>query len=260
MMIGVFDSGIGGLSVLRSLVSAYPHQSFLYLGDTARLPYGNKSPSTIRKYSEQIMNFFVDQKVEAIVIACNSASSCVDEKSWNSVPVFNVIDPGVRLALKQTQNGRVGILGTRATISSGVYQRRLQGSAEAENKSVLSFGAECPLFVPLVEEGWIDDPLTNLIVFRYIQELKKQECDTVVLGCTHYPFLRSSIQKAFGPSTYLVDSGFAVAEDLANIVKNESSSESSTRILMTDTSSHYQRLVKSLLPDLKSVDIEGVDL
>lgn len=260
-MIGVFDSGIGGLSVLRSLISAYPHQSFLYLGDTARLPYGNKSPSTIRKYSEQIMNFFADQKVEAIVIACNSASSCVDEKEWKSIPVFNVIDPGVRLALKQTQNGRVGILGTRATISSGVYQKRLQIAAEIEQKNLQAYGAECPLFVPLVEEGWLDDPLTNLIVFRYVQELKKQDCDTVVLGCTHYPFLRSAIQKAFGLSTYLVDSGVAVAEDLGPIIKKGPvDTEPTIRLLMTDTSKHYQRLVRSLLPDLKLADIEGVDL
>ncbi len=218
--IGVFDSGVGGLTVLKVLANHLPDEHFLYLGDSARLPYGTKSPQTIRKYSEQALGFLADMGVKALVIACNSASSQFRESHFRDIPVENVIDPGAVTALRATQ-GRIGILGTRATVTSKVYESALLELAQSKNRKVEVFAAAAPLFVPLAEEGWIDDPITNLIVFRYLQPLIQQNIDTLILGCTHYPILRASIQRAVGNSVSLIDSGEALAENLRKKFDNQ---------------------------------------
>ncbi len=258
--IGVFDSGIGGLTVLKSLAQNFPFAKFTYLGDTARLPYGSKSPETIRKYSEQIMNFLKAQNVDAIVIACNSASSQVSEKKWGEIPVFNVIDPGVRQALQTSVNLRIGVLGTRATINSQSYQNRLQQSQN--NCTVIA--QACPLFVPLAEEGWIDDPLTNLVVHRYLAPLLLQQIDTLVLGCTHYPLLKNSIEKVCGKNVHLVDSGQAIAEDLRNTLslnqKITVDDKPEIHLLLTDLSEHLKNWASEIMFPLSVDEIIAADL
>lgn len=205
--IGVFDSGIGGLTVLKELALQFPHESFLYLGDTARLPYGSKSAHTIRKYSEQNIAFLKKQDVKAIVIACNTASTQVPESEFDGLPVYNVISPGSQRALEVSSSKRIGVLGTRATINSQAYTTRIK---ELDPQAQV-FDQACPLFVPLAEEGWDSDPVTNLIVFRYLSQLLQHHIDTLILGCTHYPILKNSIARVTGSSIELVDSGEAIA-------------------------------------------------
>lgn len=259
--IGVFDSGVGGLTVLRELASHFPTENFIYLGDTARLPYGTKSPETIRSYSEQILNFLTDRKVDALVIACNTASSQVPEKEWKSIPVFNVIAPGAETAVKISTSKRIGILGTRATVASGAYPKEIEKlSPEAE-----TFAQSCPLFVPLAEEGWVDDPITNLIVYRYVQSLIHHQVDTVILGCTHYPLLRAALQKAFGSSVELVDSGKALASQIEDsfskgLLKKSTKAVGEIHILTTDLSAHTQNLAVQILAPLRIDHFEVVHL
>jgi glutamate racemase len=207
--IGVFDSGVGGLTVLKTLRTQFPKEKFIYLGDTARVPYGNKSPETVRRYTEEVMDYLVSLEVKAIVIACNSASSQVPELMWKSVPVFSVIQPGAREAFAASPSKKIGIIGTRTTIQSQVYKKALESLGPCE-----VFQQACPLFVPLVEEAWTDDPVTNLIVYRYLSVFLQHQIDTLVLGCTHYPLLKKSIQKVLGSEVRLIESGEAVAEEM----------------------------------------------
>jgi glutamate racemase len=248
--IGVFDSGIGGLTVLRELLKAFPEENFIYLGDTARLPYGSKSADTVRKYTEQNMNFLKSRDVKAIVVACNTASTQVFETEYQGLPVYNVIDPGSELAARTTQNLKVAVIATRATVKSESYTKKIK----THNPDIEVFSAACPLFVPLAEEGWHDDPITNLIAFRYLQNLKMQDVDTVVLGCTHYPLLKLAIQKVFGNHVTLVDSGEAIAQQLAaDFEKNRLSKTDHCSdclvICLTDSGVQFEKLALSLLGD-----------
>ncbi len=252
MPIGVFDSGIGGLTVLKSLAMHFPQENFLYIGDTARLPYGSKSPETIRKYSEQIMNFLAAQGVKALIIACNSASSQVSEHEWNSIPLYNVIGPGAIAAAKATVSQKVGVLGTRATIQSGSYQRAIQ----LQNPKIQVFSQACPLFVPLAEEGWIDDPLTNLIVYRYVQPIIAADVDTLVLGCTHYPLLKQSIVKAVGQNVQLIDCGQSVsamieADLRSGRIPRSTAKKGKIQVWCTDLSSQFARMAETTLDPLQ---------
>lgn len=268
--IGVFDSGIGGITVLRELVKTFPKENFIYLGDTARLPYGSKSADTVRKYSVQNMQYLISRDVKAIVVACNTASTQVHEKSFEGRPVYNVIDPGAELAVRKTENKKIAILGTRATVRAGSYTKKiLQLLPDAE---VLS--QACPLFVPLAEEAWYDDPVTNLIAFRYLQNLKQADVDTVVLGCTHYPLLKSSIRKVFGNYVHLIDSGEAISLQLVEDFKSkvllpaDESNVSTTGsgalaqapnyliIALTDHSEQFENLSNELLCTVMTGHIE----
>jgi glutamate racemase len=247
--IGVFDSGIGGITVLRELVKAFPHESFIYLGDTARLPYGSKSAETVRQYSVQNMKYLVSRDVKALVIACNTASTQVSEKSFLERRVYNVIDPGSALACAETKNKKIAVLGTRATIAAGSYTKKiLQLLPDAE---VLT--QACPLFVPLAEEAWYEDPVTNLIAYRYLQHLKQSDVDTVVLGCTHYPLLKNSIRRVFGNYVSLVDSGEAIAKELSLDFQNSVLAQADPqktvqlKVLLTDFSDHFENLANELL-------------
>lgn len=260
-MIGVFDSGIGGLTVLRELLQLIPQESFLYLGDTARLPYGTKSPETIRKYSEQIMDYLAAQKVSAIVIACNSASSQVSETEWKGIPVFTVISPGAEAAILASQSKKIGILGTRATIHSRAYANALKSfSSEVE-----VFSQACPLFVPLAEEGWVEDPITNLITYRYLQPLIQSGIDTLILGCTHYPLLWPAIQKVAGHSIQLIDPGKAVAQKLKlkidqGSLKIPPSDSASITLLSTDMASSLKTWATQIIAPHQVHRFDHVDL
>jgi glutamate racemase len=200
--IGVFDSGVGGLTVLKKLCQTFPSQNWIYLGDTARLPYGTKSGLTIRAYTEENLNFLSQFNCQAFIIACNSASTQFPENSFSNRPVFKVIRPGALQAIKETRNGKIGIIGTKATIGSRVYEKEL----ESLGFRGTTFSQACPLFVPLVEEGLFHDPATDLIVDRYLRPLRDEGIDTLILGCTHYPLLSQALHNYFGPSVVLVSS------------------------------------------------------
>lgn len=255
--IGVFDSGVGGLTVLRALKERWPAESFIYLADTARLPYGSKSLQTISHYVEQNIAYLRRHNPKAIVVACNSASTALLEFPLQSdIPIFNVVEPGARKAVEVSRTGRIGVLGTRATVYGEAYPRaikKLKPAAEVVQQA-------CPLFVPLVEEGWVDDPVTHLVAARYVEEIVAQRTDTLILGCTHYPVLRELIQKAAGAEVKLVDSSQGLIEDLARLGLADSGPEGELQILCTDYSPRLQETVDMLLDGLLVNKIETVDI
>ena len=214
--IGVFDSGIGGLTVAREIMRQMPNEKIVYFGDTARVPYGSKSRDTVLKYSQQIVRFLLEQKVKAIAVACNTASAYalpVIEKDC-PVPVIGVIRPGARTAVDATRNGRIGVIGTEATVESGTYPEFIHGIAPMAQ--VLS--RACPLFVPLVEEGLWEDPVTDEIARRYLAELMDEEIDTLILGCTHYPLIRETIGRVVGDEVTLVNPAYETARTLQELL------------------------------------------
>ncbi|MBL7544283.1 MAG: glutamate racemase [Bdellovibrionaceae bacterium] len=210
--IGVFDSGVGGLTVLKHLCQTFPAQSWIYLGDTARLPYGTKSGITIHAYTEENLTFLSQFNCQAFIIACNSASTQFPSDFHSGRPVFKVIKPGAIQALQETRNGKIGIIGTKATISSRVYENELHRLGFSGE----TFSQACPLFVPLVEEGLLHDAATDLIIDRYLRPMKEAGIDTLILGCTHYPLLYQALNRYFGPSVKLVSSEFQLSQSLAH--------------------------------------------
>ena len=213
--IGVFDSGIGGLTVVKRLATTLPNESIIYFGDTARVPYGSKSNSTVIEYSIQNTKFLLQKNIKALVVACNTASSIAipDLKKMFDIPIIGMIEPGSRMALKKSQSKNIGVIGTRATVGNLAYSKeikRLNGSAKVVEKP-------CPLFVPLAEEGWIKHQATFEIAEEYLKELRQIGIDTLVLGCTHYPILTEVIQKVIGKNVSLIDSGVASSE----VIKTE---------------------------------------
>ena len=217
--IGVFDSGVGGLTVAREIMRQLPNENIVYFGDTARVPYGSKSKDTIIRYSRQDINFLQTKKVKAIVVACNTASAVALEeiKDEYQVPILGVVEPGAMAAAEATQNGNIGIIGTEATIKSGIYNNYLRKIKP--NISIVS--KACPLFVPLVEEGLIEDRVTDDIVGRYLGEFKEYQIDALILGCTHYPFLSNSIARFMGPEVKLVNPAYETAKQLKEILKQK---------------------------------------
>lgn len=213
--LGVFDSGIGGLTVARALFEKLPRESVIYFGDTARVPYGPKSPDTVRRYSGEILAYLLSRGVKAVVVACNTstAHALVDLQARSPVPVVGVIEPGARAAVRASKTGRIGVIGTAGTVASGAYERAitaLRGDARVVSQA-------CPLFVPLVEEGWFDHPATELIARDYLEPLRRADVDVVVLGCTHYPLLKPLLARVLGPGVALIDS----ADETAEAVKRE---------------------------------------
>ncbi len=208
--VGVFDSGIGGLTVVKRITSVLPKENIIYFGDTARVPYGSKSNSVVIEYALQDAKFLIGKNVKAIVVACNTASSiAIDELKKNfNVPVIGMIEPGAQLAVSTSKNKRIGVIGTRATISNQAYSKQIK---KLDDEAVV-FEKACPLFVPLAEEGWIDHKAAYEIAEEYLRELRDQRIDTLVLGCTHYPLLSGVIQKVMGDNVRLIDSGVASAE------------------------------------------------
>ena len=213
--IGVFDSGIGGLTVVKHLSTVLPNEHIVYFGDTARVPYGSKSNSTVIEYSIQNTNFLLHKNVKVVVVACNTASSIAISELQKkfSVPVIGVILPGAQMAVNQTKTGKIGVIGTRATINNKAYSKAIKNI----KNDIKVFEKACPLFVPLAEEGWTHHRATYEIAEEYLKELREKEIDTLVLGCTHYPILFDVIQEVIGSNVKLIDSGIATAE----VVKNE---------------------------------------
>ncbi len=214
--IGVFDSGLGGLTVVNQLMHYLPQESIVYFGDTARVPYGTKSPETIRKFAVQITRFLESQGVKLIVVACNTVSSVAMENvlEHSSVPVIGVIQPGARAALVKSKNRRIGVIGTSATISAGKYKSVLSSMAP----EVAVFSQACPLFVPLVEEGWIDSEVTAMVARIYLEPLIRHSIDTLILGCTHYPIIKETIKKIVDKDIEIVDSAIQTALDVQEVL------------------------------------------
>ncbi len=213
-MIGIFDSGVGGMTVARAVERLLPNYPICYLGDIARCPYGTKSSQTIIDYSIENTRFLIEHGARIIIIACNTASSVATEhlRKTFTIPIIEVISPAVCEALKRTQSGRIGIIGTRATIRSNTYETTILG--KRPDCKVVS--TPCPLLVPLVEEGWLNKRETKMILRRYLQPLKNQQIDTLVLGCTHYPLLKNLIQPRIGKRIALIDSSVTTAQYLHN--------------------------------------------
>ena len=202
--IGVFDSGIGGLTVVKALRDRLPNETIVYLGDTARVPYGPKSPETVQRYALELAHMLMQKNAKALVVACNTVSSVALPLLTRKfpVPVIGVIEPGARAALQATRNQHVGVIGTRATIRSGAYEKALR----ATDNNVRVSSRACPLLVPLIEEGLLDDDVTDRVIVRYLEPLLADGIDTLVLGCTHYPLLSAAIARALGREITLVDS------------------------------------------------------
>ena len=217
--VGVFDSGIGGLTVAHEIIRQLPHESIVYFGDTARVPYGPKSPDTVRRYSREIAAFLRDQGVKNIVIACNTATAHALDvlRDEMDMPVIGVVEPGARAAVAATKEGHIGVIGTAGTIKSGAYERAIR----AINPSVLVTVRACPLFVPLVEEGWTDHEATRVIAKEYLAPMLAAEIDTLVLGCTHYPLLKPLLHEVLGPDVTLIDSAEETAAETARTLEAE---------------------------------------
>lgn len=260
--IGVFDSGLGGLTVLKAMAQALPKENFLYLGDTARVPYGIHSPETIARYTAEGLQYLVEKKVKAIVVACNSASTIIERLSPIDIPLLEVIRPGSQRALELSTTSRIGVLGTRATVQNQAYPlaiKALKPDAEV-------FQQACGLLVPLVEEGWIEDPLTNLVLHRYLQPLLQSGIDSLILGCTHYPLLNSSIQKVVGPNIQLIDSAEALALRLKNLIDkrelpaNPTEAAGQIQLYSTDPDQRFPTLAENWLNPLKAQHSQWVQL
>lgn len=222
--IGVFDSGIGGLTVLREIWEAVPDESTIYFGDNSRSPYGTKSKSTIIRYSLQNMKFLESKDVKMIVIACNTASAYAYEelKKRANVPVVEVVTPGADVACRATKNGRIGIIATKGTISTGVYKKAVEDRAkELGMENIEIFEQACPLFVSLAEEGWWDKEVTRLTAEEYLKPLKEAGVDTLVMACTHYPLLSKVIQEVMGDGVTLVNTGEATAKVVKELLSSE---------------------------------------
>ncbi|UCH65311.1 MAG: glutamate racemase [Ignavibacterium sp.] len=261
--IGIFDSGIGGLTVAKRLSQTLPNENIIYFGDTARVPYGSKSNSTVIEYSIQDTNFLMSKDVKAIVVACNTASSVAipELKKHYDIPIIGMIESGSVMAIEKSTNKRIGVIGTRATISNKAYSREINSI----DPTVEVYEKACPLFVPLAEEGWTDHKATYEIVEEYLQELKELEIDTLVLGCTHYPILFSVIQEFMGENVTLIDSGIAAArvvkEEIKNTdLENESDKNGVSEFYVSDIPTTFKKIAELFLgkpiPDIKKVNLE----
>jgi glutamate racemase len=217
--IGVFDSGIGGLTVVRSLMERLPFENIIYFGDTARVPYGIKSVETINRYAAQITEFLIKKDVKMLIVACNTMAAVAHQSISNlsPVPVLEVIDASARMAIQNTRTKSIGVIGTPATINSNAYARAIH----LLDKEAKVFSQACPLFVPLVEEGWFDHPATKLIVQEYLKPVIAEKIDTLVLGCTHYPLLKPLLQDIMGPEVTLIDSADAMADIAADLINKQ---------------------------------------
>jgi glutamate racemase len=260
-MIGIFDSGLGGLTVLKVLSQKFPHESFCYIGDIARLPYGNKSPETIRRYGQQILQYLKNQNVKAMIIACNSASTVfLGEDHFEGIPLLNVIEPGSAAALSVSTDNKIAVLGTSATIRSHAYRDTLKRLAP----EVEVLEQACPLLVPLVEEGMADDEITELIARRYLKEILHKQYSTVILGCTHYPVLKVDLRKVLGDKVNLVESGDVLAQKLAGMFADNviprSSGNRQIKVQITDLTDHFERLAHQLMAPEAINELERIVL
>ncbi len=263
--IGVFDSGVGGLTVLKQLVLRMPRERLVYLGDTARLPYGTKSKETVLKYSMKNASFLLEKGVKCLVVACNTASSlALDELRKNfDMPVIGVIQPGAKKAASASRVRRIGVIGTLATVRSKAYEEAIESyGSDIEVTSV-----PCPLFVALAEEGWVEDEVTRRVAERYLRSLKDKGIDVLVLGCTHYPLLKPVLSQVMGKDVALVDSAEEAANEVASLLREKglAAEEDGSRemcaptVCLTDRSLHFLELGENIL-GLPLNEVEYVDL
>ena len=263
--IGVFDSGVGGLTVAREIMRNLPSEKIVYFGDTARVPYGSKSKETVIRYSRQIIRFLQEQQVKAIVVACNTASAFALDtvRDEFDIPIIGVIESGAKVAAARTRNKRVGIIGTVGTVGSGIHAQYLKKL----DPGITVFGKACPLFVPLVEEGWLHDPVTVEVASRYLKELQDKDVDTLILGCTHYPLIRSTIRQVMGEEVCLVNPAYETALELGKLLEEQGLSSTGTeqkefpyRFYVSDLADEFKEFANSILPyDVemtKKIDIE----
>lgn len=279
-MIGVFDSGVGGLTVAKEIMKELPQYDLIYFGDTARAPYGNKSKETIVRYALEDADFLIKKGAKMIVIACNTASAYAFEalkEKYPDMPIFEVITPAAEEAAAMTRSGRIGIIGTRATIKSGIYEEKLKIvlSSRAErsevegshnpnnatgeisplamlgrNDKMIVFPAACPLFVPLIEEGWIKTPEIKMIARKYLSVFKNKNIDTLILGCTHYPIIKNIIQEKVGRRVRLIDSAGAVTKKIKEFIttdKKELSKNGEAKFFMSDVTEQNQKIANKFL-------------
>jgi len=248
--IGVFDSGLGGLTVVKELRKQLPNENIVYYGDTARVPYGTKSKKTIIRFSKENTNILLDHKVKCIVVACNSCSSYAlpTLKKNFSLPVLGVLVPGAQKAAETTKNNKIGVIATQATVSSGQYPKAVKRFNSRAKVTAIA----CPMFVPLVEEGWFNRKVAAQIAKDYLLNLKKEKIDTLILGCTHYPILKNTIKKVIGKSVTLVDSAHEVAGEVKEILKksdslNESKKRGKYKFLISDQPQEFKNIAKIFL-------------
>jgi glutamate racemase len=257
--VGVFDSGIGGLTVAHEVIKQLPHESVIYFGDTARVPYGPKSPDTVRRYSREIAEFLQGEGVKSIVIACNTATAhALDAlRDELDMPVIGVVEPGARAAVSATRRGHIGVIGTVGTIKSGAYERAIR----ALHADVRVTARACPLFVPLVEEGWTDHAATRLVAEEYLAPLIEADIDTLVLGCTHYPLLKPLLASVLGSDVRLIDSAEETAAETARTLAAEhltapENADPSYRFVASDGPLQFLQLGQRFLGDT----MEGVEI
>lgn len=262
--LGVFDSGLGGLTVARALFERLPGESVIYFGDTARVPYGPKSAETVRRYSTEIVKFLLERGVKMVVVACNTSTAHALEhlRAIAPVPVIGVIEPGARAAVQASKGGALGVIGTVGTIGSGAYQRAI--AALAPNARVE--GVACPLFVPLVEEGWLDHPATELIAREYLAPFSRAGVDAVVLGCTHYPLLKPVLGRVLGSGVALIDSAGETARAVEEALRAKSLAAGGSRsplhhFVVSDDAPRFRKVGATFLGDrLRDTEVEVVSL
>lgn len=249
--IGVFDSGVGGLTVAREIMRQLPNENVVYFGDTARVPYGSKSKNNIIRFSQQIIRFLKTREVKAIVIACNTASALALEtvQKEAGIPIIGVIVPGARAAVNETRNGKIGVIATEATIHSETYTKVIHSLFPGA--SVI--GKPCPLFVPLVEEGFAKHPITDQFIDIYLSDMKATDIDTMILGCTHYPLLRSKIMAYLGQQVHIVNPAYETAMDLKEILEkenlaNHSETPGTYEFYVSDAAEKFKKFANSILP------------
>jgi glutamate racemase len=262
--IGVFDSGIGGLTVVRELIGRLPHESIIYFGDTARVPYGSKSPATVARYADEAAAFLMSRDVKLVVIACNTATAhaCETLRATLPVPVIGVIEPGARAAVQATTTGRVGVIGTAGTIRSGAYDlavRRMLPDARV-------YAQPCPLFVPVVEEGWRTHPAARLIAEEYLKPVREMDVDVLILGCTHYPLLHDLVAEIMGESVRLVDSAGETASEVEALLdelgmRRDSGEPPLYTFIASDSPLRFRDVgrvfIGDMLTSVEHVDVEG---
>lgn len=261
--IGIFDSGVGGLTVLKEAMSLLPDESFIYLGDTARVPYGTKSPTTVLSYAEQAADFLVSRGVKLLVVACNTASAAALPHLAHcfQLPVVGVIAPGARCAVAASSGGRIGVIGTEGTIRSEAYNQAIL----RENPGAEVVSAACPLFVPLAEEGWADHQVARIAAEEYLAPLRRSQVDTLVLGCTHYPLLKPLLSRILGPEIRLIDSAAATAMAVRDLLVEQGlccrDGRGGVRFFVTDVPERFCRVGGSFLGQplgaVEQVDLRG---
>lgn len=278
--IGIFDSGVGGLTVLHAIAEHLPHENLIYLGDTARVPYGTKSPATVERYALEDAAFLVEKGIKLLVVACNTASAMAREKLREKfdLPILTVLGPGARMAARVTRNGHIGVIATEGTVESGAYERGILEAWQGLHQSTTPVITQqaCPLFVSLVEEGEISSPIARLVAEKYLSALRalaetrqvENKLDTLVLGCTHYPLLKSVIAEVMGEDVVLVDSAAATAVEVEQLLRrndilNEQTQAGTRRFYVTDAARRFQRIAERIfgepLTHLEAVEVWGHD-